>query len=412
MTKRRGFGDLKPRLGNADNIRLDDLLDIYSLPKDTWVTLRFIEGDGDFLPVKRHWVKIYAGKEKKETKVPRFCVAFDPDNESVPLAGVHCPYCDLSTGKDGSSNYENFYLVNAIVRELQEEEPSRKVKHTPEEIASGYKDHRSKSWTPVRVIRIPSSVASRLQELGETNLVKNSKTGEKRAFDMSHTKYGCDINIKYKPDKKGTDKYSVDKSENGRTPLNEEELAYLKWSLKPEILDIAGRMSPQQAAEDFKRMEIVGADVIDEDDEDDEDLDLSSRKKKAKATKSRRAAFDEDDEDEDEPPVKKPSKKKPVDEDDEDDDDEPPRKSKPSRKKPVDEDDEDDDEPPRKSKPVKGRRAAFDEDDEDEDEPPVKKPSRKKPVDEDDEDEDDAPPRKSKPAKKKSWEDEEDDWDA
>ena len=428
---RKGFGNLKPKVGGHDSLRLDELIQIYQFPKDEWLQVRFL--DEDILAVKRHWIKILTGKDKKETRVPRFCVAFDPQNESEPLAGVHCPYCDLSTGEHGSSNYENFYLVNAIIRELQEEEPAKKARPTKTEQETGFKDIRSKSWTPVRVLRIPPTVAARMQELGENNIVKN-KTGAKKAFDISHPKFGIDINIKFKPKGSGSDKYSADKAEDGRTPITEEEQAYLTWQLPSELLDQAGRLSPKQAEEDFKRMEIVGGEEIDsdDDDEDDDDIDLSNRsRKKPVAKKSRRPVEDDDDEDEDE-------------------DDEPPR----SRKKPVakksskwDEDDDDDDEdededdvPPRsRKKPVAKKSSKWDDDDDEDDEDEdddddikLSSRSRKKPVakksskwdedddDEDDEDEDDEPPRsRKKPVAKKSRrpveddddEDEDDDWD-
>ena len=452
---RKGFGNLKPKVGGHDSLRLDELIQIYQFPKDEWLQVRFL--DEDILAVKRHWIKILTGKDKKETRVPRFCVAFDPQNESEPLAGVHCPYCDLSTGEHGSSNYENFYLVNAIIRELQEEEPAKKARPTKTEQETGFKDIRSKSWTPVRVLRIPPTVAARMQELGENNIVKN-KTGAKKAFDISHPKFGIDINIKFKPKGSGSDKYSADKAEDGRTPITEEEQAYLTWQLPSELLDQAGRLSPKQAEEDFKRMEIVGGEEIDsdDDDEDDDDIDLSNRsRKKPVAKKSRRPVEDDDDEDEDEDDEPPRSRKKPVakksskwnededDEDDDDEDDEPPR----SRKKPVakksrrpvedddDEDEDEDDEPPRsRKKPVAKKSSKWDEDDddddEDEDEDDVPPRSRKKPVakksskwddddDEDDEDEDDdddiklSSRSRKKPVAKKSskWDEDDDDED-
>lgn len=384
----KGFSNMKPKTANRDSLRLEELLEIYKFNDhpDEWVQLRFLEAD--ILPVRRHWVKIFAGKEKKLVTIPRFCVSFNPENEEEPL-DQHCPYCDLSTegGQDATMRTEHFYLVNAIVRDLQEDEPARKAKITSQEKKSGHKDIKSKSWTPVRVIRLTNTMVSRMQELGETNIVKNKKTGKKKAFDISHPKYGVDVTVKYKPKASGSDKYSADKVD-GRTPLTEEEQEYLVWQLTPELLDLAGRMGEKQAAEDFKRMEILGDETVsdgddDEDDDDmDDDVDLGPSNKKSK------------------------KKRKKVDLDDDDDDDEPPRKKKKKavkkKSKKADLDDDDDDEPPRKKKkkPAKKKvkKKADLDDDEDDDEPPRKK--KKKPV-----------KKKSSKKKKVAFDDDDDDWD-
>jgi len=406
---RRGFSNMKPKTGGNDSLRLEEIIEIYKLTDhpDEWVQLRFL--DSDILPVKRHWVKIYAGKEKRVVGIPRFCLKFNPENEDEPFP-VHCPYCDLSTegGQEATMRNENFYLVNAIVRDLQEDEPARKAKPTAEESKTKYKDIKSKAWTPVRVIRLTNTVVARMQELGETNIVKNKKSGEKKAFDVSHPKFGCDINVKYKPKAAGTDKYSADKAE-GRTPLTDEEKDYLVWPLNGELLDAAGRMSETQAAEDFKRMEVVGAETIDEEEEDEDmdedDIPLESSKKSKKNPAKKESLSDDDDDDDDgddDEPVK-PSKKKPV-------------TKKKAKKKPSfeDEDDDEDDEPA----PAKKKKK-----------PAVEKKAKKKPVVEDDDDDDDddgddepVKPKKKKIAKKakdsgkkkkkkSAMDDDDDDWD-
>lgn len=416
---KRGFSNMKPKSGNSDSLRLEELIEIYKFTDhpDEWVTLRFL--DRDILPVKRHWVKIITGKTKKLVKIPRFCVSFNPDDESTPLEGIECPYCQLSSegGDDAPMRNEFFYLMNAIVRDIQEDEPARKGKPTKNEQKTGYKEIKSKSWTPVRVVRLTNTVVARMQEIGENNIVTNKKKKTKKAFDVSHSKFGCDVNVKYKPKAAGTDKYSADKVE-GRTALSEEESEYLVWNLEPEMLDAAGRMSPEQALEDFKRMDVVGDEAIDDDGEEDDDEDdeddiplgrKSKSKKKSKKSK-KSSSFDdededEDDDDEDEPPRKSKSKKKPVkkkksasfdeDDDEDDEDDEPPRKSKSKKKstkttskkktskkkKPVDDDDDEDEAPKKKKKksssaskkksstkkksPTKKKSSSFDDDDDD-----------------------------------------------
>ena len=429
----KGFKGLKPKTGNKDSIRLEELIDVQKFPDDKWLQLRFIE-KVDPLVVKQHWIKILGGKDKREITIPRFCIAFDPNDPETPKEGINCPYCEISSGKDGAQRASEFFLINAIVRDIQEEEPAKKAKHTESEKKTGFKDLRSKSWTPVRVIRLPGTLVARIQELGETNMVKDKKTKEKRQYDASDSKHGFDVQIKYKPKAAGTDKYSCDKVDGGSTPLTSEEKEYLVYKLDEALLDLAGRMGQKQANEDFKRMEISGD--IPEDDDDDEDEKPKGKKKKGRS-------LDDDDEDDDVPSNKKKKSKKPFedDEDDEDEDDE------------DDDEDDEDDKPKKSSKKSKSKDKVKDkkkskkvvdddddddEDDEDEDEKPKKKsskekskskdkPKKKKVVDdddddEDDEDEDEKPKKKSskvkekekakskdKPKKKKKVVDEDDD---
>lgn len=394
---RKGFGNMKPKTGKNDSLRLEEVVDIYHFRDhaDEWIQCRFL--DSDILPVKRHWIKIFAGKEKKLVTVPRFCVSFDPDTEETNPE-VHCPYCDLSSegGQDATMRSEHFYLVNAIIRDLQEDEPARKAEPTSKEKKTGYKDIKSKSWSPVRVLRLTNSLVARMQELGENNIVKNKKTGQKKAYDVSHPKFGCDINIKYKPKAAGTDKYSADKVD-GRTPLTEEEQEYLVWQLSPEVLDIAGRMSEKQAAEDFKRMSILGEDEMEGDEEDDEldedDLDLGSSASKRKKKASAFDGDDDDDDDEDEEEEKpKKRKKKKVE-------DKPKKKKK--KKSAFDDGDEEEDKPKKKKKKKKVDEDA-DSDDDDEDKP--KKRKKKKKVE-------DKPKKKKKSKKKSTFDDDDDDWE-
>lgn len=345
-----GFGTLQPRTGNKDSVKLDEVIEMHKFPADEWSQIRCLPGK--ILPVKRHWITIIAGKEKKEITIPRYCIAFDPNHEGEPRKDakgkeIKCPYCELTHGKDGSARYEFFYLGNAIIRELQEDEPRKKAEHTKEEKKSGHKDIRSKSWTPVRVCRFTSTMASRIQEIGEGNSAK-TKDG-KKTFDVTHEKYGCDIRVKFKPKAPGTDKYSIDKDE--RTPLTDDEKKYLTWKLDDSLLDVTGRMDQKQAQEDFKRMEIVGGDTPDDDDDDD-GYNLGDDDKRSKKSKKKSKAFSDDDEDDE--PKKKKKKSKPAFSDDDDDDDEP--KKKKGKKKSKSDDDDDEDDEPKKSKKTKGSK--------------------------------------------------------
>lgn len=395
----KGFKGLKPKTGNTDSLRLEELFDQQKFPDDKWLQLRFID-KVDPLVVKQHWIKILGGKDKREITIPKFCIAFDPMDPETPKEGVHCPYCDLSSGKDGAQRASEFFLVNAIVRDIQEEEPAKKSKHTAEESKTGFKDMRSKSWTPVRVIRLPGTVVARIQELGETNVHKDKKTKEKHQYDASHPKFGFDVQIKYKPKAAGTDKYSCDKVDGGPTPLTSEEKEYLVYRLDEGLLDMAGRENEKRAMENFKRMEIVG-DIPDDDDDDDEP--------KGKKSKKKGRSLDDDDDDDDEIPSnkKKGKKSKPFEDDDEDDDDddeddEPKKSSKKSKlkdkkkssKKSRDDDDDDDDEDDEDDKPKKSSKKSKDKSS-------SKKSKKSKDDDDDDDDDEDDKPKKSSKSKSK-----------
>lgn len=390
-----GFSNIKPKqAGRKDEVKIDDVLGVFKFPEGEFVEVRFVPGP--ILALKQHWIKIRGGKDKREIKVPRWCIAFDPVTEGPN--GKKCPYCELSTGQDGAQQESIKYYANAIIRDMQANEPRKKVEPSKEERKSGFIQAGSKAYTPIRVIGMAPSLAQKMQDLEELNVHKDKKTGKKKNFPLSHPRFGKDVSIKFDNSKAGSDKYNVVPGD--KTKLTEEETGYLVWNLNPDVLDKLGLKSEKEAKEDFKRMDVIGGDEPDDDDDDD---DSGSRrlgaKSKSKAKgKSRDDDDDEDeDEDEDDRPSKKSKSKKPAkgksrDDDDDDDDDE----------EDEDEDDEDDedDRPSKKSKskskkPVKGKRSSFDDDDDEEDED----------EDEDDEDdEDDRPAKKSKskkPAKTK-----------
>ena len=373
----RGFGDIDPRTNKSDRLKPEELWDIFALAKEatSWTDFRFLPTD--LLPVKTHWIKIRAGKDKKETKIPKLCVSFDPDNENVPLEGTHCPYCELSTGENGSCQTQIAYYANVIVRDIQEDEPRKKVEPTRDEKKTGFKDPKTKSWTPVRVIRITAGLAAKLQSLKERNKVKG------KYYDINDPKHGMDVAIKYDADAAGADKYQIDRGE--QNSLDEDELEYLVYDLGDDAYDKLGRESTDQAKAEFKKLDIIGATEIDDEDEDDDD----EAPRRGSKGKKRRRSEEPDEEDEND--------------DDEDEDEEESRssrrrrgKSKPSRSRrsSVDDDededeDEDEDDSPRsrrsrkkssgsKSSSRRSRRSSIDEDeDEDEDEAPRKSRSRR-----------------------------------
>ena len=396
----RGFDNINPNANSrGDKLKPEEIWDLFKFTDQSgYVSVRFLPTD--ILPVKTHWIKILAGKDKKEIKIPKICISFDPDNEAVALDGTDCPYCNLSQGQDGACQTSTAYYANVIVRDLQEDMPRKLPPHTKSEKETGYKDIKSRSWTPVRVVRLPAGLAGKIQEMRERNKDKKGNM-----YPVSHEEYGIDIAIKFDDSKSGTDKYQIDKEE--RSPLDDEELDYLTYDLSVECIDMLGRESQEQADTEFKRLDIVGEDEI-EDDEDDEEDDLPRRSKKGSKGRRRASVDDEDEEDEeddeeDDLPRSRRGKKSSsrrsrrssIDEDDDEDEDEDEdeeesrssRRSKRSssrssrrsrRSEPEDDEDEDEDDEPRsrrskrsstKTSSSRRRRAPVDEEEDEDDEP-------------------------------------------
>lgn len=409
-----GFSTIKPKqAGRKDEVKIDDVLGIFKFPEGEFAEVRFIPGP--ILALKQHWIKIRGGKDKREIKVPRWCIAFDPATEGPN--GKKCPYCELSTGQDGAQQESIKYYANAIIRDMQENEPRKKVAPSKEERKSGFIQAGSKAFTPIRVVALTPTLAQKLQDLEQLNMHKDKKTSKKKSFPLSHPVYGKDVSIKFDNSKAGSDKYNVVPGE--KTKLTDEEKEYLVWNLNPDVLDKLGLKSEKEAKEDFKRMDVIGGDEPEDDDDDDDSggRRLGAKGKKAAKGKGKSRDDDEDDEDdddEDDRPSKKSKAKKPSrfdDDDDEDDDDDD---------SDDDEDDDDDDRPSKKSKSKgkkpskgKGKKSSFDDDDDDDDD-----------EDDDDDDDDDRPSKKSKSkskskdkkpakgkAKKSSFDDDDDDDD-
>ena len=444
---KKSFQDAKPRTG-GDEKRIDEVIDLLKLPEKEYVTMRLI---GPVVAYAQHWFDYIGPKSGKEVRIAKVCLAFDPETEDFDAEKV-CPYCE--TGNKPTVNY----LTNAILRDLQENEPAKRGKMTDSEKKTGFKEKASKTWTPVKVVRATATVATKIQNLSNANKVKDKKTGETVAKPLSDEKYGRDIQLFYDSKAKGAAKYDVQKGDD-RKPLTDEEKEYLVWNiegvLKPEPLNRAqeeadkfsGKAGKKKGKEDYeeeddepKSKKGKGKSKKDSDDDDgyfdgsdddagsDSDDEPKSKKDKGKSKKSKKDSDDDEDEssdadadsdgdaDSDDEPKSKKGKGKSKKDSDSDDDD-----AEDSDNDGSDDDDEgesDDDEP--KSKKGKGKSKKDSDDDEDDadsdsdDEPKSKKGKDKSKkskkdadsdddlglddVDEDDADSDDEP--KSKKGKK------------
>ena len=335
--------EIETRRNGNDSARIEELIDVFKWPDGKWVQVRLM--DRGLLPISTHWVPIIGSKTGKESKIPRLCLNIDPASGKA-LKGK-CPYCELGD----TARAQDHYYFNAIIRELQEDQPKKAVKPTSAERETGFKDIDSRSWTPVRAIRLPGGLLDQFKAQKDLNKHKSKKTGETKKYAINHDKYGVDFNVMYDSTTKGAGKYKI--SKEGRTPLTEEELEYLVYDLDgAAIAKEMGLKTLEEALRDVKTMTLASGKGGKDDDEkskgrrvidDDDDVDLDEDdepKKKGKKSKHR------DDEDEDEEPKKKKGKKsKDEDEDDEDDEDEKPsKKSKKSKKSKHRDDDDDEDE--------------------------------------------------------------------
>lgn len=371
--------------------KAEDIVDVLKLPNDEWLSTRAV---GPVVAVGGHWVNVEPPKKDGKTKafwVP--CLSFDPRTEERDST-KKCPWCDDTSGwVRGSLDY----WQNMIVRSLEELKPGKMSEPTKKEAKTGFKEKGSKTWTPCRALRIPPGYMRDFKKQAALNRHTSKKTGEKKAFPLSHPKYGVDLELQYSPEESAAKKYALMKGEK-RTPLSEEQDEYLLQNIEllSKVLAIEGT---EDAAAEFKKelakqqKEYEGwakrqkkkwkgefggdGDSEEEEDGDDEDEKPKGKGKKGKKStapkgKSRDEDEDDDSDDEDDDNEfdsdKKKSKKskKSRDEDEEDEDED--------EDSDEDEDEDEDDEPKSKKKSKKGKKAkskkrrdADEDEDEDED---------------------------------------------
>lgn len=274
-SKGRGFGDANV---NSDNRppRIEELVEMVK-PTSEFLQVRLI---GDVFSYATHWIKILTSKG--EFNIPKVPLNFDPYSDSFDET-IEDPYYDLPNRETTSKRY----FVNVIVRDIQDSEPRKKEKPTKSERKSGFMNGKgSKTWTPVRVLSVPSGVAKQLQKIITMN--KHKVNGKVVNCELSDPKYGCDLFISFDPDAKGPNKWSVQKGDH--SPLTEDEKAYLQWNL--DFTETAMRKeSLEKAKQEAKALLAKAGQGDDEDEDDDEDeYDLPSKKsKKSKKSKDKKA---------------------------------------------------------------------------------------------------------------------------
>ena len=364
--------DLDDVRGNNKDRRpsMADIASVYKFPEKKWVTLRLLSG---MQAEAGYWVKTKK-KDGKFTKFPVPCPSFDPETQERDST-KYDPWRDLQLKEaaaikegdldkeDAKVQFNQHFWMNAIIRSEQKKKPGKVPKPSKDERSSGFKDKDSDSWTPVMVVKIGRSLAGKIKELKGLNTVESKKTGAVKAYSVNDPKFGRDIRIYFDGTKAPADQYQVQLGDK-RTPLDEDEEAYLRWDMS----GVTGEApSDKEVKADFEGWASRnGVKVKKSKDEDDEP------KSKKKSKKSKDEDEDEDFDDEDDEPKSKKKSKKSKDEDEDDDFD--------------DEDDDEDDEP--KSKKKVGKKKSKSAEDEEDDEPKSKKKSKKKSKDEDEDDDD------------------------
>lgn len=276
--RRKGFSGLNPNNSSAKIPRVDELVDLFT-PTKKFQLIRFV---GDVFSDMTYWIEIDTANGI--TRVPKKSLSYDPDTDTMD-SSKEDPYLDLPN----TIQQQKYYYVNAIIRDLQDDEPRKKGEKTKQEKKTGFKEKGSAAWTPIRVVRLTPGVVTRLQALREIN--QHRVKGKKQSFDLTDPQYGCDIYISFDKDSKSvSDKYKLNKGET--TKITKEEAEYLQYDLSKiqccETLEVA-----------IKEAENLRNKCPDIEDEDEDDI--TPKKKKSSKGKDKKSKKDG---------LEKPKKKK------------------------------------------------------------------------------------------------------
>lgn len=237
----KSFATASPKVGRDKKPYLSDeveLIQFNKLVAKKYYKYRLIGGISSY---SEHWMDIIK-KDGNKVSIQKICLNYNPETETYDDNG--CPYCD------GGQRVSQTYLSNVIDRAEQKKEPAKKpklratetVRHKTGKVGTvRYKEFGSDSWTPCKVLRAPASLGENLKNLSQLN--QYTIKGEDKTFDLSHPRYGKDLQIAYDADAAGPAKYQVQLGE--KTPLQEDELDYLLYrldtckALVPESLDVA-----------------------------------------------------------------------------------------------------------------------------------------------------------------------------
>lgn len=211
------WSETKP---GTDQAKWQDTLEWYKLKTPKELDFNQIRLTGPIMSAAYHWVDIIK-KDGNKGAFPATCCGYDPETET--FNEDKCPGC-----KHGITQ-QRFYFQNAIIRDLQELKPAnaKSIADFSEEQKKQYREVGDKSWTPVRVLKIPVSCAAQLRNIVKLN--RHKIDGSIAIKDVSDDEYGVDLFIKYDPDETPMNMYDIQKGDC--TPLTEEEKQYKLYNL-------------------------------------------------------------------------------------------------------------------------------------------------------------------------------------
>lgn len=121
--------------------------------------------------------------------------------------------------------------INMIDRAAQDSPPSKRVEPSDWELDTGFIDleNGSRTWTPLRVLRLSASTTRTIQTIGKSNIVKGT------AYGVDDPDYGIDLVFTYDETAAPSKRLTTGTSMDGRSALTDEELNYCYYKLDPEV---------------------------------------------------------------------------------------------------------------------------------------------------------------------------------
>ena len=154
---KKGFSNVKQYNDNKQP-KMDELVAMLDLHKTgkKYIKLRFLDTDKYGRPaIANIWVEKEIEKNNKTVSIrfPRLPYSWDPINDEFKDTKNRDPYLKAEAGQ-----FQKHYYVNVLVRPLQEKK-RYSGKPSKSEAKTGFCDDlESKDKTPVRVIRLPTTV--------------------------------------------------------------------------------------------------------------------------------------------------------------------------------------------------------------------------------------------------------------
>lgn len=230
--KRRGhdFNEVRTNSGGDRAPSIRDQVDQFKFPADKFVTVRIIS---PVFMYAGYWVQT----KKKDGGKAKFYMpspSYNPESQSFDST-VFDPFFEYSRNeKDVDREHrlvqvQKYGYCNAIIMHEEARRPERIPRPTEQELQTGFKEKDSDSWTPVKVLRLSSTMMEQIQGIAQTNIVTNRTTGETKAMSIAHPKFGMTIRIKHSPNKPAASQYQI--LPGDKLPLNERQMKYLTWDL-------------------------------------------------------------------------------------------------------------------------------------------------------------------------------------